>query len=73
VDYKTDRIPAEKVKERAADYGGQVAAYRNALSRVAGQNVTAVYLVFLYPRILRVSNDASSEYTIHAMGRPELQ
>jgi ATP-dependent helicase/nuclease subunit A len=52
VDYKTDRVTAEGVKERAESYQAQIAAYRDALKRVAGKAVTGVYLVFLYPRVV---------------------
>ena len=52
VDHKTDRITAEGVNNRAAEYAAQIAAYRDALQRVAGQKVIGVYLVFLTPRII---------------------
>jgi len=52
VDYKTDRVTAEQVNERAMSYVGQVQTYRQSLERIARQRVSGVYLVFLHPRVV---------------------
>jgi ATP-dependent exoDNAse (exonuclease V) beta subunit len=52
IDYKTDRISPSAVDSRAQTYRAQIETYRTALERVARQTITAVYLVFLTPRII---------------------
>lgn len=52
VDYKTDRVKADEVGQRAQTYQAQVWAYRDALGNIANQKVTAIYLVFLQARVV---------------------
>lgn len=52
VDYKTDRIEPEQIAARAEQYGEQMALYREAVGKIAGRPVSAVYLVFLAPRVI---------------------
>jgi len=52
VDYKTDRVTADTVAQRAESYQSQMTVYRDALRTVAGKEVKAVHLVFLAPRIV---------------------
>jgi ATP-dependent helicase/nuclease subunit A len=52
VDYKTDRVTDDGIKDRAESYLNQMKVYRDALHRVAGKEVVAVYLVFLHPRVV---------------------
>jgi ATP-dependent helicase/nuclease subunit A len=52
VDYKTDRVDAAGMSARAESYRGQMEIYRDALGRVAGKKVKAVFLVFLHPRLV---------------------
>ena len=49
LDYKTDRIGAEQVPERAADYLGQLRTYALALERIFGLPVKHCILWFLHP------------------------
>ena len=48
VDYKTDRVTAAQVPERAAHYRGQLAAYARALGRIFERPVTRCVLWFLH-------------------------
>ena len=48
VDYKTDRVSAEQVPERAAHYRGQLAAYARALEEIFERPVTRCVLWFLH-------------------------
>jgi len=47
VDYKTDRVTADTVAQRAAFYRPQIDIYRTQLQRLTKRPVTAAYLVFL--------------------------
>jgi len=49
LDYKTDRIRAEQVPERAACYRAQLRAYAEALERIFGLPVKHCILWFLHP------------------------
>ncbi len=48
VDYKTDRVTAAQVPERAAHYRGQLLAYARALERILERPVTRCVLWFLH-------------------------
>ena len=48
VDYKTDRVSAAQVPERAAHYRGQLAAYARALEEIFERPVTRCVLWFLH-------------------------
>ena len=48
LDYKTDRIPAEQVPERAAHYRGQLQTYATSLERIFGLPVKHCILWFLH-------------------------
>jgi ATP-dependent helicase/nuclease subunit A len=52
VDYKTDRVGAGEVEERAESYRGQIEVYRRSVEDIAGKAVTDVFLVFLHPRVI---------------------
>ncbi len=52
LDYKTDRVPAERIGERAALYRSQILAYTRAVETVYQKPVTNAWLVFLHPREL---------------------
>ena len=49
VDYKTDRVTAAQVPERAARYRGQLGAYARALVRIFRRPVRKCVLWFLHP------------------------
>ncbi len=50
IDYKTDRVKTDaEIAERAEHYRGQLAAYREALSRILGKPVRRCVLFFLTP------------------------
>lgn len=51
IDYKTDRVTAEAVAERAELYRGQVEAYARALTEITGKPVEKTVLYFLHPGI----------------------
>jgi ATP-dependent helicase/nuclease subunit A len=53
VDYKTDNVTKDQIATRAETYRAQIETYRTALERLANKRVTAVYLVFLEPQIVR--------------------
>jgi ATP-dependent helicase/nuclease subunit A len=50
VDYKTDRVTEPELEQRAQAYGRQMQLYAEAIRKVAGGKIAAVYLVFLTPR-----------------------
>jgi ATP-dependent helicase/nuclease subunit A len=50
IDYKTDRVAADRIADRAAFYGPQVQLYRRAMERITGRRVAGVHLVFLTAR-----------------------
>jgi ATP-dependent helicase/nuclease subunit A len=50
VDYKTDRVSEPELEQRAQAYGRQMQLYAEAIRKVAGGKIAAVYLVFLTPR-----------------------
>lgn len=50
VDYKTDRVTADTVQQRADFYLPQVDAYRTHLASITGRPVVESFLVFLTPR-----------------------
>jgi len=52
VDYKTDRVTADTVAQRAAFYRPQIEIYRSQLERLTKRPVTAAYLVFLAARTI---------------------
>jgi ATP-dependent helicase/nuclease subunit A len=52
IDYKTDSVDASTLDERAAFYGPQLRAYRDAIERATSRRVVGTYLVFLTPRAL---------------------
>ena len=52
VDYKTDRIAAEEVGERARTYAPQMSAYAAAAEALFGQPVEHWWLVFLEARTI---------------------
>jgi ATP-dependent helicase/nuclease subunit A len=52
VDFKTDRVAAEEVAERAQQYQYQAAIYARALEKIAGQEVPEVLLYFLRPDVI---------------------
>ena len=49
LDYKTDRVTAEEVPERAKHYRGQLVTYAAALERIFGLPVKRCMLWFLHP------------------------
>jgi ATP-dependent helicase/nuclease subunit A len=51
VDYKSDRVTAEEVPERAALYAPQIRAYALAMAAVTGKKVRETVLYFLRPGI----------------------
>ncbi|MCC8079117.1 MAG: helicase-exonuclease AddAB subunit AddA [Oscillospiraceae bacterium] len=51
IDYKTDRIPASAVPERAREYAEQLAAYARALERITSLPVVSRLLCFLTPGV----------------------
>ena len=53
VDYKTDRVTAATIDERARFYQPQMDLYRRALKAITGREVAAVHLVFLSTRTIR--------------------
>jgi ATP-dependent helicase/nuclease subunit A len=52
IDYKTDAILPDDAPARAAAYGPQMQAYRDAVEKLAECPVTKSYLVFLGPRVI---------------------
>ena len=52
IDYKTDRVTATELETRKEVYQPQVQLYRQAIEKLTGIRVAAVYLVFLTPRII---------------------
>ena len=52
IDYKTDQVTAAQVEARKESYQPQVQLYRQAIEKLTGVRVGAVYLVFLAPRII---------------------
>ena len=52
IDYKTDRVSAQNVPERAATYQPQIAAYCQQLQRLSGRRIIRSSLVFLAPRVV---------------------
>jgi ATP-dependent helicase/nuclease subunit A len=61
VDYKTDRVSGPELEERAQTYGRQMQLYAEAIRKVAGGKIAAVYLVFLTPRRIVSIEDRSPE------------
>jgi ATP-dependent helicase/nuclease subunit A len=53
VDYKTDRVSGEELKQRAELYRRQLQLYADAIQRITGKKVTQTILVFLHPREIR--------------------
>jgi ATP-dependent helicase/nuclease subunit A len=53
IDYKTDRVSAEEVDVRARLYEDQIAAYAEAVHRVAKVPILGATLAFVTPRVLR--------------------
>ena len=51
IDYKTDNISEDQIKARAAYYEPQVQIYRQAILEITRIPVSAVYLIFLSPRL----------------------
>jgi ATP-dependent helicase/nuclease subunit A len=55
VDYKTDRVTASEVAQRASEYAAQVRLYGLALERLVGRPPDRAYLHFLRPnRVVEV-------------------
>jgi len=52
VDYKTDRVSERDIQRRTEPYRRQMQQYREAIEKIARQKVTAIYLVFLAPRVI---------------------
>ena len=52
LDYKTDRIGPERVKERTAYYAGQLRAYGEAIERITGKPVKQRLLYFLHSGLI---------------------
>ncbi len=52
IDYKTDRVGAEEVAQRAEIYRPQMEAYAGAIEAISGKPVVRVLLVFLTPRVV---------------------
>ncbi|UCG16265.1 MAG: UvrD-helicase domain-containing protein [Phycisphaerales bacterium] len=52
LDYKTDRITAEQVPERAESYAMQMRLYARAIARCRRRPVRHGWLVFLHPRVV---------------------
>lgn len=50
VDYKTDRVTKQTVKQRAEFYSAQIDAYREQLATITGKSVREAYLIFFTPR-----------------------
>jgi len=50
IDYKTDRVSGPELEQRAQGYGRQMQLYAEAIRKVAGGKIAAVYLVFLSAR-----------------------
>jgi ATP-dependent helicase/nuclease subunit A len=50
VDYKTDRVNADELRERTELYRKQLAVYREAVRRTTGYEVSTIYLAFLTAR-----------------------
>jgi ATP-dependent helicase/nuclease subunit A len=50
VDYKTDNVNGPELDGRVETYSRQMALYSEAVSKVAGQKIASVFLVFLKPR-----------------------
>lgn len=48
LDFKTDRVPKSRVRERAEQYRAQLSAYRRAAEEVFGRPVQACALFFLH-------------------------
>ena len=46
LDFKSDRVDGTTVEQRARDYGPQLEAYANALTRLTGRPVTRRVLWF---------------------------
>ncbi|RJP36042.1 MAG: hypothetical protein C4547_08300 [Phycisphaerales bacterium] len=64
IDFKTDRIDAGEVVERALHYDGQMALYARALERLLRKPVAAAHLVFLAPRLIhRIESPAVDRFT----------
>ncbi|HEX8341896.1 MAG TPA: 3'-5' exonuclease, partial [Tepidisphaeraceae bacterium] len=59
IDYKTDRVSSEAVATRAEFYEGQIAAYGEAVTRIAGVPLVAATLAFITPRVLRTVGAAT--------------
>jgi len=71
VDFKTDKIEAGGVADRAAHYKPQGACYALCLSSVIGEPVKEVIFHFLYPRVAHVFS-ADAEFldeARHALAR----
>ncbi len=51
IDYKTDNVTEDTVADRARLYGGQVAAYGEAMEEITGKPVVKTVLYFLKPGI----------------------
>lgn len=52
IDYKTDDVTERTIALRRESYRPQVGLYRQAIEKLTGAKVAAVYLVFLKPRVV---------------------
>jgi len=52
IDYKTDQVTGGQIQAKKASYQPQVQLYRQAVEKLTGIEVKAVYLVFLSPKII---------------------
>ena len=71
VDFKTDKIDASEVADRAAHYKPQGACYALCLSSVIGKPVKEVIFHFLYPQVAHVfaADAAFLDEARHALAR----
>jgi ATP-dependent helicase/nuclease subunit A len=61
LDYKTDKVSADNVPTRGDAYGPQLRAYRDAIEMITGLKIDAMYLAFLWPRVMyRLPNEPGS-------------
>jgi ATP-dependent helicase/nuclease subunit A len=49
IDYKTSRIPADRVDEKRARYQPQIDLYARAISQILQRNVASAWLYFTEP------------------------
>jgi ATP-dependent helicase/nuclease subunit A len=57
IDYKTDQIPADRVRAQAAEYAAQVAAYLRVVRSFAGDRPVTAYLYFVKPQVAVAMDD----------------